>query len=46
MLPDPKWRERPGVILTIARGKPKNVLVETDIGKVIVPYGNCKVVNG
>ena len=42
--PDPKWRERPGTILTIAKGKPKNVLIQTDIGKVVVPYGNVKVV--
>jgi hypothetical protein len=42
--PDPRWRERPGVILTIATGKPKNVLVETGIGKVVIPYGNARLV--
>jgi hypothetical protein len=42
--PDPKWRERPGVILTIASGKPKNVLVQTDIGEVVIPYGNARLV--
>lgn len=42
--PDPKWRERPGVILAIATGKPKNVLVQTEIGKVVVPYGNVRLI--
>lgn len=41
--PDPKWRDRPGVVLIRSRGKgPRNVLVETDIGKVVVPRWNVK----
>ena len=40
---DPKWRDRLGVVL--ARGKgpgPKNILVHTDAGRVVVPYGNVR----
>ena len=41
--PDPRWRERQGVILVMGKGGgPKNVLVSTDIGLVVVPRGNVR----
>jgi hypothetical protein len=41
--PDECWRDRPGTVLVVARGKPCNVLVETDIGLVVVPKGNVRI---
>ena len=41
--PDPKWREVKGRIYAIGRGPgPKNVLVITCLGSVVVPMGNIK----
>gem|GEM_PF-6118240 len=43
--PDPMWRDLPGVLLVRARGKgPKNVLVRTEEGTVVVPIGNVRYV--
>jgi hypothetical protein len=40
-LPDPRWRDRRGVVRVAGRGPgPWNVLIDTDIGPVIVPRGN------
>lgn len=41
--PAEHWRELTG--FTIAQGRrggPKNILVETSLGKVVVPRGNCR----
>jgi len=43
LAPDPKWRERPGLLAIQARGDgPHNCLVITDVGSVVVPKGNVK----
>jgi hypothetical protein len=43
--PDPKWRDRPCEVLTRASGKgPRNLLVKTDIGLVVVPRWNVREV--
>jgi hypothetical protein len=40
---DDRWREIKGVVLVRSRGKgPKNVLVETPVGRVVVPFFNVK----
>ncbi len=43
-MPDPKWRDRPGVVRAVTRGGrgPRNVLVETDVGPVVVPRWNVR----
>jgi hypothetical protein len=43
-MPDPRWRDCPGVIRAVSRpGKgPRNVLVETEIGRVVVPRWNVR----
>jgi hypothetical protein len=42
-LPDPRWRGRDGKILARAKGPgPRNVLVETELGTVVVPWGNVR----
>lgn len=42
--PDPKWREVPGSVLSQGRGPgPKNVLVLTAKGTVVVPRGNVVI---
>lgn len=39
--PDPCWREMAGHAITQGhRGGPKNILVETRLGKVVIPRGN------
>lgn len=41
--PDRKWRDRIGVLLVIggrSGRSPRNVLIETDIGPVVVPFWN------
>jgi hypothetical protein len=44
-MPDPKWRDRRGVVVARSRGRgPRNVLVETDIGRVVVPRWNVRPV--
>lgn len=41
--PDPKWREITGqAIAQGRRGGPKNILVETELGTVVVPRGNVR----
>lgn len=41
--PDPKWRDITGVLLITSRGKgPRNVLVKTNIGTVVVPRLNVR----
>ena len=41
--PDPRWRELSGCILAQGRAiGPKNVLVQTSIGLVVVPRGNVR----
>lgn len=46
-MPDSCWRIRPGLLLARARGKgPLNVLISTDIGTVVVPYGNVRRLGG
>jgi len=41
--PDAKWRELPGTAIAMGRHKgPKNVLVETSLGRVVVPRGNVR----
>lgn len=43
--PDRKWREQPGVIITRGRGPgPRNVLLQTEKGTVVVPRGNVRLV--
>lgn len=43
-LPDPKRRERRGMIMAVGRGPgPWNVLVRTKIGDVVVPRGNVRL---
>jgi hypothetical protein len=44
LLPDPRWREREGVVLCRGRGPgPRNVLVSTLDGElVVVPRGNVR----
>ncbi len=42
-LPDPRWREKAGVVRVAGHGPgPWNVLVDTDIGPVVVPRGNVR----
>lgn len=41
--PDARWREVRGFAIAQGRrGGPKNVLVETSKGKVVVPRGNVR----
>jgi len=41
--PEPKWRELKGhAIAQGRRGGPKNILVDTDEGTVVVPRGNVR----
>lgn len=40
--PDPKWRDRECTVLIRSRKAPRNVLVQTDIGKVVVPKWNVR----
>ena len=41
--PDPRWREITGFVIAQGRrGGPKNILVETTLGKVVVPRGNVR----
>jgi hypothetical protein len=44
LMPDPKWRDRQGTIKAISTpGRhPRNVLVKTDIGMVVVPFWNVR----
>lgn len=40
---DQKWRSVPGVVIARAKGPgPRNVLVWTEQGRVVVPYGNVR----
>lgn len=42
-IPDPKWQDRLCKVLTRSRGKgPRNLLVQTDCGKVVVPRWNVR----
>lgn len=42
-LPDPRWRNIHGKILAKAKGSgPRNVLVLTEAGTVVVPWGNVR----
>ncbi len=42
-MPDPRWRGRQGLLLARACGPgPRNILVSTDIGTVVLPYGNVR----
>lgn len=42
-MPEPKWRGMKGLELVRSKGKaPRNVLVETESGTVVVPMGNVK----
>jgi hypothetical protein len=44
-MPDPKWREKFGRVLVRGRGPgPKNMLVMTNMGTVVVPRGNVRYV--
>ena len=41
--PDPKWRDLAGhAIAAGRRGGPKNILVETELGTVVVPRGTVR----
>ena len=41
--PEPCWRELQGhAIAQGRRGGPKNILVDTDIGFVVIPRGNAR----
>lgn len=41
--PDNKWRNIKGISLCVGIGPgPRNVLVDTQHGKVVVPYGNVR----
>ncbi len=43
LTPDPKWRELRGIAIAMGRhGGPKNILVETSLGRVVVPRGNVR----
>lgn len=42
-IPDPRWQDRQCKVLIRSRGKgPRNLLVQTDIGKVVVPRWNVR----
>jgi hypothetical protein len=42
--PDPRWRELPGTVITRGRGPgPRNVLLQTEKGTVVVPRGNVRL---
>lgn len=45
LMPDPKWRDREGIVKVISPpGRhPRNILVETVAGLVVVPRWNCRV---
>lgn len=41
--PDPKWRGLSGVVLCVGKGRGnRNALVRTEIGAVVVPFGNLR----
>lgn len=43
LAPDPKWRDREGTVICRGRGPgPRNGLVKTKIGLVVVPAGNVR----
>jgi ribosomal protein L21E len=43
-MPNPKWRDRQGIVLAVSRpGRgPRNVMVDTPIGRVVVPRWNVR----
>lgn len=48
LLPDPRWRQKEGIVLCRGRGLgPRNVLVRTAGGEmVVVPRGNVRLLGG
>lgn len=46
-LPHPRWRDREGTVVCVGhRPGPRNVLVRTEVGAVVVPWRNVRPAQG
>ena len=41
-VPDKKWQDKPCEVLICSRKAPRNWLVQTEVGKVVVPRWNVR----